>query len=322
MFVTTADSANALFTRAGKAILSQGRSVAPRGMATAELMGAYLKLTNPAARMVHLGPYRVLNPAFAAAETVWILSGSSADWIHDFNSRLAGLTDHGALQGAYGPRLRRWHGQLDQLDYVRRQLTRDNESRRAVVQIFDPGRDTAGHKDVPCTLGYRFYLREGRLEMHTSMRSQDVWLGLPYDLITTTVLHELMAGWLGAEVGDYHHHVDSLHLYAQHQDTAWSLAADAPASPEWQPLGIPWDDFDLMLKQVTVGEAVGHPVWDGFAAVLASYRLWKAGRRDEARARAAEATGPLPETLALWYDQREQRIPLAAMPIPAIPVKR
>ncbi|MFI9320088.1 thymidylate synthase [Kitasatospora aureofaciens] len=176
MFVTAADSANALFTRAGKAILSRGRSVAPRGLATAELMGAYLKLTDPTARLVHLDPHRVLNPAFAAAETVWILSGSSADWIHDFNSRLAALTDHGALQGAYGPRLRRWHGQLDQLDYVRRQLTRDSESRRAVVQIFDPGRDTAGHKDVPCTLGYRFYLRAGRLEMHTSMRSQDVWL--------------------------------------------------------------------------------------------------------------------------------------------------
>ncbi|MGW4896610.1 thymidylate synthase [Kitasatospora sp. NPDC004240] len=322
MLVTTADSANVLFTRASRTILAEGRTVAPRGMTTAELMGAYLKLSDPTARLVHLAPHRVLNPAFAAAETVWILSGSSADWIHDFNSRLAGLTDHGALQGAYGPRLRRWQGHKDQLDYVRQQLTRDGESRRAVIQIFDPGRDTAGHKDVPCTLGYRFYLRDGRLEMHTSMRSQDVWLGLPYDLITTTVLHELMAGWLGVGVGDYHHHVDSLHLYAQHQDAAWNLAADAPASRAWEPLGLPWEDFDQVLKQVTAGEAVGHPVWDGFAAVLASYRLWKSGRRDEARASAAEAVGPLPDALELWYDQREQQIPLAEMPTPSIPARR
>jgi thymidylate synthase len=197
VFVTTADSANALFTHATKTIITEGSSVAPRGMATAELMGACLTLTDPRARMVHLSPDRVLNPAFAAAEAVWILSGSGANWIHDFNSRLAALTDHGALQGAYGPRLRRWHGQLDQLDYVRQQLTRDSESRRAVVQIFDPSRDTAGHKDVPCTLGYRFYLREGRLEMHTSMRSQDVWLGLPYDVITTVRVKIFEAGWLG-----------------------------------------------------------------------------------------------------------------------------
>jgi thymidylate synthase len=322
VLVTTAANANVLFARASTAILAQGRTVAPRGMATAEIMGAYLKLTDPTARMVHISPQRVLNPAFAAAEAVWILSGSSADWIHDYNSRLAALTDHGSLQGAYGPRLRRWQGRLDQLDYVRRQLTRDRESRRAVVQIFDPGRDTTGHKDVPCTLGYRFYLREGSLEMHTSMRSQDVWLGLPYDLITTTVLHELMAGWVGAEVGDYHHHVDSLHLYAQHQGAAAELADDAPASHRWEPLGIPWPDFDPVLGQVIEGEAVGHPVWDGFAAVLASYRLWRAGLRDEARAAAAETAGPLPDTLLLWYDMREQRLPLAAMPSPTVPPRR
>ncbi|MFI9320087.1 thymidylate synthase [Kitasatospora aureofaciens] len=55
-------------------------------------------------------------------------------------------------------------------------------------------------------------------------------MALPYDLITTTVLHELMAGWLGVEVGDYHHHVDSLHLYAQHQDTAWQLPVEEEPS--------------------------------------------------------------------------------------------
>ncbi|MEV6976933.1 hypothetical protein [Kitasatospora sp. NPDC093806] len=54
--------------------------------------------------LVHLDLHRVLNPAFAAAETVWILSGSSADRIHDFDSRLAALTDHGTLQSSYGRR--------------------------------------------------------------------------------------------------------------------------------------------------------------------------------------------------------------------------
>ncbi|TMR99495.1 thymidylate synthase [Nonomuraea basaltis] len=313
MFVTTADSANELFTRASKTILNEGRPVAPRGMATTELMGTYLKLTDPAARMVAL-PARTLNPAFAAAETVWILSGSDDNWICDFNSRLGALTDHGTLQGAYGPRLRRWHSQ-DQLDYIRLQLMNDCQSRRAVIQIFDPCRDTAGYKDVPCTLGYRFYVRENRLEMHTSMRSQDAWLGLPYDLITATVLQELMAGWLGVDVGDYHHHVDSLHLYAQHQDAARDLADDAPASTRWQPLAVPWSDFDQVLKHVIEGEPVGHPVWDGFAAVLASYRLWKAGRRDEARSKTT-APGLFPQALAAWYDQRDQHLPLAAMPAP------
>jgi hypothetical protein len=57
------------------------------------------------------------------------------------------------------------------------------------------------HKDMPCTLGYRFYLREGRLHVHTTMRSQDLWLGFCYALFAATVLQELLAGWLGVGVG-------------------------------------------------------------------------------------------------------------------------
>ena len=102
----------------------------------------------------------------------------------------------------------------------------DPDSRRAVVQLFDPGRDFRGHRDVPCTLGYRFYVRNGRLHMHTSMRSQDLWLGFGYDIFTATLLQEFLADWLGVEVGDYHHHIDSLHLY----ETDLRVASDLPAN--------------------------------------------------------------------------------------------
>ena len=49
--------------------------------------------------------------------------------------------------------------------------------------------------------------------MHTTMRSQDLWLGFCYDIFTATVLQELLAGWLGAGLGRYGLCVDSLHLY-------------------------------------------------------------------------------------------------------------
>nr|MDT0667791.1 thymidylate synthase [Micromonospora sp. DSM 115978] len=115
-------------------------------------MGAHLRLTDPRRRFVDLHPARVLNPAFAVAEAVWILSGSDDPWIYDFNRALLGYADDGVLRGAYGPRLRRWHGAVDQLDEVRRQLADDPDSRRAVVTLYDPQRDHAGHRDVPCTL--------------------------------------------------------------------------------------------------------------------------------------------------------------------------
>jgi thymidylate synthase len=78
-----------------------------------------------------------------------------------------------------------------------------------------PARDLTDQRDIPCTLGYRFYVRDTRLHMHTTMRSQDTWLGLPYDLFATTTVMELMAGWLDVDLGGYHHHVDSLHLYVE-----------------------------------------------------------------------------------------------------------
>ncbi|MGH8895831.1 MAG: thymidylate synthase [Egibacteraceae bacterium] len=294
-----------MFASACGAVLGHGRPVAPRGMATVEVLGAQLCLTDPQRRLVDLPPVRVLNPAFAVAEAAWILSGSDAPWIYQYNQRLADYADSGRLMGAYGPRLRCWHGIVDQLHQIRDLLVRDPESRRAVVQLFDPGRDFAGHKDVPCTLGYRFFLRAGLLHMHTTMRSQDLWLGFCYDLFTATVLQELLAGWLGAELGEYRHHVDSLHLYEQDVEVASRLPHQVEPSSVMAPLGAAWDHFDHLLRNVITGESVPDDGWAELAGVLASYRIWKTGDRAEARRMAAHVPGALARALDRWYDHLE-----------------
>ena len=314
MLVVSASSATELFTAACGAVLATGRPVAPRGLATVEILGASLCLTNPRRRFVDVPPVRVLNPAFAAAEAVWILSGSDDPWIYEYNQRLADYADHGRLMGAYGPRLRRWHGTADQLGQVRELLSRDPGTRRAVVQLFDPGADFQGYKDVPCTLGYRFFLRDGLLHMHTTMRSQDLWLGFSYDIFTATLIQELLAGWLGAGLGDYCHHVDSLHLYAQDLSAAQRLPAVAEPGPLTTPLAVPWDGLDDLLGQVITGGPGLGEGWAEIAGVLASYRSWKAGERLSARLTAARFPGPLAGALCRWYDRLEHgsRIPAAA----------
>jgi thymidylate synthase len=305
MLMLSAGSANELFAAACAAVLDGGARVAPRGLPTRELLGAHLRLTDPRRRLVDLPPVRVLNPAFAVAETVWILSGSDEPWIYGYNQRLAEFADHGVLMGAYGPRLRRWRGTVDQLDQVRRLLLTDPDSRRAVVQLFDPARDFRGHRDVPCTLGYRFYLRQGRLHMHTSMRSQDLWLGFCYDLFTATLLQELLAGWLDVPVGEYHHHVDSLHLYDDIIDAAKSLPGTVEASVALPAPAVPWDEFDAVLAQVITGERPAQPGWVQYAAVMRSYRMWKSGDRPGARRAATRTTGSLARALDRWYDHLE-----------------
>jgi thymidylate synthase len=281
-------------------------------MATTEVMGVHLCLTDPRRRFVDLPPARVINPAFAVAEALWVLSGSDDPWIFQYNRALARYADGGRLQGAYGPRMRRWRGGVDQLDQVRRLLGRDPDSRQGVIQLFDPERDTRGHRDMPCTLGYRFFLRGGRLHMHTTMRSQDLWLGFPYDVFTATLLQELLAGWLGVEVGECHHHVDSLHLYDRHQAGAARLPAAPEPSPPMPPVGVEWQRLPTLLAAVICGEVPPGTagVWGAFAAVLASYRAWTGGDRDQARGTAAAIPGELGRALQRWYS----RLATAAAP--------
>jgi thymidylate synthase len=305
VLMISAASASELFVAACQAVLAEGRSVAPRGMATVEVLGASLCLTDPRRRLVDMPPVRVLNPAFAAAEAVWILSGSDEPWIYQYNRRLTQYADGGRLMGAYGPRLRYWQGTVDQLDQIRKLLRADPGSRRAVIQLFDPGRDFAGYNDVPCTLGYRFFLRDGLLHMHTTMRSQDLWLGFGYDIFTATMIQELLAGWLGAGLGEYCHQVDSLHLYAQHVAAARRLPSAAPKGPVTTPLAGHWDGFDGLLHAVITGGPVADHGWAEIATVLASYRAWKTGDREKARLMVARSDGLLSAALQRWYDRLE-----------------
>jgi thymidylate synthase len=272
-------------------------------MATTEILGAHLRLTQPRRRFVDVPPLRLLNPAFAVAEALWILSGSDDDWIFQYNRALTRYADDGVLRGAYGPRMRRWNG-IDQLDRTRQLLQHDPDSRQAVIQLYDPQRDTLGHRDVPCTLGYRFYLRRGRLHMHTTMRSQDVWLGFPYDIFTNTLIQELLAGWLGAELGEYHHHIDSLHLYAEHASAAEQLAHDPDPSPVMPEVAIPWNIADQVLRNtITAPPTRGLTgPWSAFADILASYRAWTTGHRNHARTMLAHTDSDLARALERWYD--------------------
>ncbi|MBD2895619.1 Thymidylate synthase [Actinomadura sp. RB99] len=305
MINVSADSATTLWLAAVDAVVRSGTPHAPRGLRTREIVDAHLSLTRPRRRLVCAPPTRVINAAFAAAETVWILAGVDDDWIYTYNQRLQQFADDHVLRGAYGPRLRSWASGVDQLDLVRRELLADPSTRRAAVQLWDPARDHQGHRDVPCTLGYWFSLCDGRLDMHTTMRSQDLWLGFCYDLYVNTVVHELVAGWVGAELGVYHHHIGSLHLYDEHLPYARDLATAAPpqadAHTDMAPLAVPWEDFDQLLQAVIHGRECGHPGWTEMAEVMRSYRIYKSGDTSDGRAHAQGIDGPLGRALTAWY---------------------
>ncbi len=69
-------------------------------------------------------------------------------------------------------------------------LSRDNRLDLAAIQ-----------KEIPCTTTLQFFVRNERLDMVTTMRSNDAYLGLPHDVFCFTMLQEIIARSLGLDIG-------------------------------------------------------------------------------------------------------------------------
>jgi len=157
-----------------------GLKVSPRGRLTHELPhhAVSIELRRPVVTIRE----RRLSYRFMATEALWILQGrNDLAFLTAHNARMAEFSDNGAvLAGAYGPRI------SGQLAYVVDQLVTDPDTRRATLAIWTP--NPAPSKDYPCTVAMDFKLRDGRLHAHVFMRSSDVWLGLPYDLFSFSMV--------------------------------------------------------------------------------------------------------------------------------------
>lgn len=229
MYTFSGDNLDAIWFDVVRAITSDGVEIAPRGVRTKELINCTIHLTNPRNRYIYNSTRR-LNMAFGVAEFLWIITGQNVvDMVSYYNSSMAKFSDDGVtLSGAYGRRLRGdklWrgysrHGYIDQLTAVIGKLRQDPSTRQAINIIWNPIEDYAETKDVPCTLGFQYLLRDGKLHMITTMRSNDVWLGVPYDVHQFTMIQEIIAAMLDVEIGEYFHNIGSLHLYENNYNIA------------------------------------------------------------------------------------------------------
>ena len=281
MFSCTVNSIAEAIDESIKHLMQHGERVSPRGIGPIEVRPAVIVLTEPRNRVVSIEG-RNANPAFAAAETMWILSGSDEPWIFNFNRSLLKFANDGILRGAYGPRLRRWSGTVDQIAWVIQTLRDDPDSRRAVIQIYDPGTVEAHHNDIPCTISFRFFIRNGALTMHTLMRANDVWLGMPYDMFCFTAIQEIVAYNLRVPMSNYVHMVDSLHLYDSDFERAKKIVLPAKNKQDvhcqHKPIGIELEKMDGALRDA-IHKRDGTGAFAEYGAMLALYEEAKAGRK-------------------------------------------
>lgn len=211
-----------------------GRSVTSRGLATRELIGVSIEFLEPAGVMLPIGVGRAVNGRLAAVEALQLMSGTGdVSLLYRASPNYSDVLvrpDH-AEYGAYGPRLRY------QLDSLVELLRREPDTRRAVLVIWRED-DLTHDGDRPCTLTLQFLIRDDALHMIVTMRSQDVWLGVPYDVFMFSQLQRSLAQQLSATVGPYVHNVGSLHLYDRDFERSRRLAYASSAVPIDLPHGV------------------------------------------------------------------------------------
>lgn len=149
----------------------------PRGLKIAEILNDswHVDMDNPIITIEG----RKLSYDFMFGEAAWMLRGQNdVATVEKWAGAIKRFSDNGiTFFGAYGPKI------IDQLPYVLDILEKDKDTRQAVLNIWRE--NPRSSKDIPCTLSLQFFLRESsdQLWLHTvaTMRSNDIYLGTPYD---------------------------------------------------------------------------------------------------------------------------------------------
>ncbi len=289
-----------------------------RGGPTKEILHAAISIEDPRQRWV-VSRKPSINVAFALAEVVWIINGRrDLKFLEFWNQALPRFVGPGPeLHGAYGHRLR-VHLGLDQLKRAYEALRQDPDTRQAVLQIWDSSIDlprsdgSPVDQDIPCNIFSLLKVRNGKLEWTQIIRSNDLFLGVPYNFVQFTCLQEIIAGWLGIECGSYNQISDSLHLYDRNMEEVLNSMRSSDLSSNPDSLALPWEEseqafrgmehrIERMVKpELCPDELEELSKWDtapkayqNILAVLVARALHRHGHRETAKAVMSSCTNPV-----------------------------
>jgi thymidylate synthase len=221
---------NALsFIRMYKDVM-EGREVRPRGQLIKEAEDYVISLHmggNPCTSF----KARSFNLKYAKAEFLWYLRGDPYDtFIENYATMWPKLKQPGGFYYSnYGQYL---FGEK-QIEWVLDELMRDKDSRRASCVLLKNHHMFPSNKDMVCTYSLNFRIRDNRLNMSVNMRSNDAVFGTTNDVFSFSMVYELVFAYLrfrkydALERGQYHHKVDSLHIYQRHFDMVREIIRDS-----------------------------------------------------------------------------------------------
>ena len=192
-------------------------------------------------------------------ELLWFLRGeSNVRYLQEHGVRIWNewADENGELGPVYGVQWRAWlaaDGRIvDQMAQVIAQIKENPDSRRLIVNAWNVG-DLDKMALPPCHLIFQFYVANGKLSCQMYQRSADVFLGVPFNIASYSLLTMMVAQVCGLQPGDFVHTLGDTHLYLNHLDQARLQLTRQPyplpqihINPQVQSItDFQYDDFEL-----------------------------------------------------------------------------
>lgn len=144
--------------------------------------------------------------------------------------------EEGDLGRIYGVQWRGWRApdgrEIDQLADVIERIKRDPNDRRLIVSAWNPG-ELEEMALPPCHAMFQFYVAQGRLSLQLYQRSADMFLGVPFNIASYSLLLHMVAQVTELQAGDFIHTMGDVHVYHSHFEAAREqMARDPLALPQ------------------------------------------------------------------------------------------
>jgi thymidylate synthase len=160
------------------------------------------------------------------AELFWFLRGSTnVEWLQERGVTIwdEWADAQGDLGPIYGYQWRSWPtpdgGHVDQIARVVDSIQNHPDSRRHIVSAWNVA-DIDDMALPPCHTLFQFYVAEGRLSCQLYQRSADIFLGVPFNIASYSLLTHMVAQVCNLEVGAFVHTLGDAHLYLNHTEQA------------------------------------------------------------------------------------------------------
>lgn len=214
---------------------------------TRELNNVKIEISDVSNQIVSI---RNISYTYLLGELLWYFNGSqSLEYISKYSSFWKNISDDGVTSNsAYGYILKNKHG-FDQIEKIIELLTKDPNSRRAVLNFNVPNEHVIETKDEPCTIALQFLARDGKLYCTAIMRSNDVWFGTPYDWAFFIELQKFIADRLGLGYGTYTHFATSFHMYERNVEDI-KVIAESSMQDLHVPVAFDRNKFHEMSKSL------------------------------------------------------------------------